>query len=97
MSGLKLVNKIVALENERDRLKAELAKINAYDWKGCQSIFKELTDDRDAWKAKAEALAEGMRDIRKHCETLTNDFNKLGAWNIAVKCLAAFTAETGKP
>lgn len=48
-----------------------------------------LESERDLWKQRCEKLAEAMQNIKAHCETLTNDFQKLGAWNIADKALTS--------
>lgn len=53
---------IISLKAERDRLKAELADVTDVISE-LKRDHKRLENESDAWKAKAERLAEALKEI----------------------------------
>jgi len=55
------------IADERDRLKAELARLDG--------IASEVQTDRNLWKSRAEKLAEALRKMEKRNFHIGNDIN----------------------
>ncbi len=81
-----------SLEAERDRLKAELEHhkldlVHIDDSHGCKPCFEKLIADCDQWKAKAEKLADFIKQAT---------YDDLSTLKEAEEVLAAYASLAGE-